>query len=237
MGHLRQARLGLRLKLPRTLSFESGSTRRWPTSKAPICSTSCCFCWRSSAGSMRATSRRNPVFPQKRSPIIGTSPGVSSSNALEMRRSVSETWPPTTSRIFPVRLVPGVGPRRPVPPRPRHSQQSLRAETDRAPQTRGDRRTAGHAEPGDLDWPPGPSLAVGGDSDGAESVRTHRLAARRCCPRHRCAPPLRGQRQEGTLHSAPPGSGRVRGGMVTSLDMPPGRFRPDDELLAFLKGL
>src|SRR5271166_3112518 len=121
---------------------------------------------------------------------------------------------PDYAFLLPVRLVPGTGPRRPVPPRPRHPQQALRAETDRVPQAGGDRRAAGGAGPGDLDRPPGPSPAVGGDPNGAESVRTHWLAARRCRPRHGCAPPLRGQGPERTLHSAPSGSGRSPGGMV-----------------------
>ena len=98
--------------------------------------------------------------------------------------------------LLPVRVVPGAGPRRPVPPHPRHPQQTLRAETDRAPQAGGDRRAAGGAGSGDVDRSAGPGPAADGDPDGAEGVRTDRLAARRCRPRHRCARPLRGQGQE-----------------------------------------
>ena len=54
--------------------------------------------WRRSASSMRTNSRKNAVFSRERSPITGNSPGVLSSNALGTRRSVFETWRPTTSR-------------------------------------------------------------------------------------------------------------------------------------------
>jgi len=60
----------------------------------------------------------------------------------------------------------------------------------------------------DLDRPPGPRTAAGGDPDGAAGVRTHRPAPLRHYPGRRAPRPLRGEGPEATVHSAPPGGGR-----------------------------
>ena len=112
-------------------------------------------------GSGRRLRRRLPRSPRERT---------------RQRRPEPEHTPGGHPFLLPLPLVPGAGLRRPVPPHPGHPQQALRAETDRIPHGGGDRRAAGRAGPDDLDRPPGPGPAVGGDPDGAEGVRTHRPA-------------------------------------------------------------
>ena len=155
---------------------------------------------------------------------IWTHPSSATSSITSRRNAVTapepEHAPGGDPFLLPLRLVPGAGLRRPVPPHPGHPQQALRAETDRIPHAGGDRRAAGGAGPDDLDRPPGPGPAVGGDPDGAEGVRTHRPATLRRRPGHRGPRPLRGEGQERAVHSAPPGSGRGPGAVAPRV---PGR--------------
>ena len=143
-------------------------------------------------GSGRALRRRLPRSPRE---------------GPRQRRPEPEHTPGGHPFLLPLPLVPGAGLRRPVPPHPGHPQQALRAEADRIPHGGGDRRAAGRAGPDDLDRPPGPGPAAGGDPDGAEGVRTHRPATLRHHPGHRGPRPLRG---EGPESSDAPHSARKR---------------------------